>query len=122
MLWLWLGLISFFSVFLTIVFRYEKRMLWPFGGLENAPFFGDPTGYGYRWVNDAVRTGFLLLGGARDLKGPTYRASYAMLVSLERNTFVVGVGSVLNLRSNPLVSTAPPQTVAISIQPIAKPA
>jgi hypothetical protein len=76
---------------------YEKRMAWPYAELENAPFFGDPTGYGYRWVNDAVRAGFLLLGWARDLKGPMYRASYAMLVSPEGNTFIaVGVGTVLN--------------------------
>jgi hypothetical protein len=97
--WLWLGLVGFFSLFLTVVFRYEKRMVWPFGELESAPFFGDPTGYGYRWVNDAVRAGFVLLGWARDLKGQTYRASYAMLVSAQRNTFVVvGVGTVLNIR------------------------
>lgn len=96
--WILLGTMTFFSVFLTIVFRLEKRMLWAYGDLEATPYFGDPTGYGERWVNDARRAGFSFLGWARDLKGPAYRASYAMLVSPERDIFVViGVGKVVNI-------------------------
>ena len=99
LLWYALGVVTFFSITLSIVFRLEKRMVWPYGELEATPYFGDPTGYGDRWVKDAVQAGFLMLGWARDIKGPTYRASYAMLVSPERDTFaVVGVGTVLNIR------------------------
>lgn len=91
-------MVVFFTVFLTVIFRLEKRMVWPYGELEAAPYFGDPTGYGTRWVTDAVRAGFLFLGWARDVKGPTYRVSYAMLVSADRDTFaVIGVGTMLKI-------------------------
>jgi hypothetical protein len=42
MAWLWLGLVGFFAVFLTVVFRDEKRMVWPYAELENAPFLEIP--------------------------------------------------------------------------------
>ena len=59
------------------------------------PFFGDPTGYGGLTVEEAQRAGFSLLGWARDLKGPLYKASYAMLISPDRSVFVVvGIGKV----------------------------
>lgn len=84
---------------LIIVFRLEKRMVWPYGGLQPQPHFDDPTGYARRWVDDAVRAGFSLLGWTRDLKGETYRVTYAMLVSPDRTTFaVIGVGSILQMR------------------------
>jgi hypothetical protein len=63
--------------------------------LQAQPYFADPTGYGNRWVADAVQAGFLLLGWARDLKGETHRANYAMLASPDRATFaVIGVGTI----------------------------
>lgn len=102
-LYLWLGMVAFWALFLTVVFRLEKRMVWPYAELESEPHFDDPTGYGGRWVAEAVAAGFTLLGWARDLKGPTYRVSYAMLVSAERDTFaIIGVGSVLKI---PLAAT-----------------
>ena len=96
-------MVVFFSVFLTVVFRLEKRMVWPYGDLESSPFFGDPTGYGARWVEGAGRSAFSLLGWSRDVKGPAYRCSYAMLISADRGTFaVVGVGTMLGI---PLAAT-----------------
>jgi hypothetical protein len=97
-LWIWLGMVAFFAVSLTVIFRLEKRMVWPYGALEAAPYFGDPTGYGTRWVTDAMRAGFLFLGWARDVNGPTYRISYALLVSADRDTLaVIGVGTILKI-------------------------
>ena len=40
-------------------------MVFPYGALEREPYFGDPTGYGTRGVDEAVRAGFVLLGWAR---------------------------------------------------------
>lgn len=98
-LWVVPGTLVFFSVALTVIYRLEKRAVWPYGELEAAPYFGDPTGYGARWVADAVRAGYTFLGWARDTKGPTYRVSYAMLVSPERDIFaVIGVGNILNIQ------------------------
>lgn len=97
-LWFLLGMMVFFSVALTIIHRLEKRMVWPYGELETAPYFGDPSGYGARWVAEAVRSGFVFLGWARDVKGPMYQVSYAMLVSAERDTFaVIGVGNIVRI-------------------------
>lgn len=96
--WFLLGMVVFFAVSLTVVYRLEKRMVWPYGELEAAPYFGDPTGYGARWVEAAVEAGFVFLGWSRDLKGPIYRVNYAMLVSADRNTFaVIGVGNILSM-------------------------
>ncbi len=78
-------------------------MVWPYGDLEPSPFFGDPTGYAARWVEAAARSGFSLLGWSRDVKGPAYRCSYAMLISADRSTFaVIGTGTILKL---PLAAT-----------------
>jgi hypothetical protein len=97
-LWFLLGMMIFFSISLTVIHRLEKRMVWPYGELEAAPYFGDPTGYGSRYIADAVRSGFTFLGWVRDVKGPTYRVNYAMLVSPERDTFaIIGVGTILKL-------------------------
>ena len=98
-----LGLIIFWAVFLTITFRVEKRMVWPYGELQPEPHFNDPTGYSTRWVEEARQAGFTLLGWAKDLKGPRYRINYAMLVSPERDIFaIVGVGTLMNI---PLAAT-----------------
>jgi hypothetical protein len=88
----------FFIVFLTLVARFEKRMVWPYGQLDTQPQFSDTNGYGGRWVADAVRVGFTFLGWAPDLKGPQYRVCYAFLASPEGDYFViVGIGTVINL-------------------------
>ena len=89
----------FFLVSLTIVFRVEKRMVWPYGDPEPQPPFNLPHGYAQPWVSDAVLAGFKFLGWSRDLKGASYRIAYAMLVSADRSTFaVVGEGSILNMK------------------------
>lgn len=93
-----LGLMSFWAVFLTIVFRLEKRTVSPYGEMGTSPFFGDSTGYGANWVAEAVRAGFVLLGWARDSRGSVYSCSYALLVSADRTVFaVIGVGRVLKM-------------------------
>ncbi|MFZ0954134.1 MAG: hypothetical protein WAN17_17825 [Candidatus Sulfotelmatobacter sp.] len=93
------GMVIFWSLLLTVIFRFERRMAWPFGELQSEPPFADPTGYGTARVAEAVENGFTLLGWARDLKGPKYCVSYAVLVSPERNIFaVVGAGSILQIR------------------------
>lgn len=93
-----LGLIGFWAVFLTIVFRLEKRTVSPYGEMGTSPFFGDPTNYGANWVAEAVRAGFVLLGWARDSRGSVYSCSYALLVSADRTVFaVIGVGTILKI-------------------------
>jgi hypothetical protein len=90
-----LGLMAFWSVFLTIIFRVEKRMVWLYGDLEPQCAFQDPSGYGVRWVNDAVASGFTMLGWARDVRGGIYRLNYAVLVSAQRDVLaVIGVGAL----------------------------
>jgi hypothetical protein len=99
-LWLrfFLGMVAFWVVFLTVVFRLEKRTVSPYGELESTPSFSDSTGYAARWVADAVRAGFVLLGWARDTRGSTYSCSYALLVSADRTTFmVISVGTIMKI-------------------------
>ena len=73
-------------------------MAWAYGELQREPPFADSSGYGAGRVAEAVAAGFTLLGWARDLKGPKYRVSYAMLISLDRTVFsVIGAGSVLQM-------------------------
>src|SRR5579864_984188 len=97
-LWFVLGMVIFFSVFLTVVSRLEKRVVCPFGELESSRSFDDPTGYASRWVSDAGQAGFSFLGWARDTRSATYRLGYAMLVSPDRNSFaVICVGTMLKI-------------------------
>ena len=84
---------------LVVVARFEKRMVWPYGNTQEHPQFSDDSGYGTRWVADALEGGFSCFGWAPDLKGPRYKISYALLVSPQRDCFVIiGVGSILNMR------------------------
>jgi hypothetical protein len=101
-LWLWLrfflGMVAFWVVFLTIIFRLEKRTVSPYGEVESTPFIGDTTGYAARWVTDAAQAGFVLLGWARDVRGSVYQCSYALLVSADRTTFmVISVGTIMKI-------------------------
>ena len=99
LLYLLAGLLAFWSIFLTVIFRLEKRMVWPYGTPNATPAYDDPSGYGSHWVNEAVQCGFTLFGWAPDVKGPMYKVNYAMLVSAERDVFaVIGVGAMLNMR------------------------
>ena len=93
-----LGMVAFFLVTLPIVYRLEKRLAWPFSELQAQPHFPDTTGYASRWIADAARNGFTLLGWSRDLKGETYQVTYAMLISPDRSTLaIVGVGALLKM-------------------------
>ncbi len=92
------GMVAFFLISLTLIFRIEKRMVWPYGELQRQPHFKDPSGYSAAWVANAVASGFSLLGWMRDLKGENYRISYAILVSPDRSTLaVIGAGHILKL-------------------------
>ena len=93
-----LGMVTFFIVTLTIISRLEKRTVSPYGELQATPFPGDPACYAARWAADAVQTGFVFLGWARDVRGPVYQCTYALLVSTDRTTFVVmSVGNILKI-------------------------
>jgi hypothetical protein len=72
-------LVLFLIIFLTVVARLEKRMVWAYGNPEAHRPYPDPSGYGGRWVGDALNEGgFSFLGWASDLKGPRYQVSYAL--------------------------------------------
>lgn len=93
-----LGMVAFFLISLTVIHCVEKRMVWPYGELQAQPHFADPTGYSATWVANAVASGFTFLGWMRDMKGETYRISYAVLVSPDRSTLaVIGAGHILRL-------------------------
>ena len=97
------GMVIFWSTLLTIILRLEKRMAWAYSELQPEPPYVDTTGYGASRVAEAVDAGFSVLGWARDLKGSKYRVSYAMLISPERNIFaIIGVGSIIQI---PLAAT-----------------
>jgi len=92
-----LGIVVVLFLLLTIVFRAEKRAVWPFGELEAAPAFGDPSGYATRWVNEATQAGWRMLGWARHLGSGTaaFRVNYAIMVSPQHDTIaVIGTGTV----------------------------
>jgi hypothetical protein len=93
------GMIVFFCISLPLVYRFERRMPWPYGELEPGPHFGDPDGQAAKRIEEATRSGFVFLGWGYDTKGPKYRVDYPMLVSPERDTFVViGAGSLINMK------------------------
>jgi hypothetical protein len=97
---LFLGMMAFFLVTLTIIFRFEKRMVWPYSDPQPQPSFVPPkSGYAELWAAKAISSGFRLLGWSGDLKGANYRVIYAMLVSPDRSTFaVIGAGNILNMK------------------------
>jgi len=99
-MWLYVavGLPLFFIVLTTIVGRIEKRMVWPYGPPQPHPQFPDASGFLARKMNDAFNAGFGLLGWCADQKGANYKMSYGMMISPERDCFVIiGVGTILNM-------------------------
>jgi hypothetical protein len=87
-----------FFVLQVVVGCWEKRLNWPYGAPEPQPRTGDPNGYGYARVSEALQNGFLCFGWCPDLKGEKYQVSYAMLVSPDRQFFVViGTGTIFGL-------------------------
>lgn len=90
-----LGMVLFFLVFITLTFRFEKRLTWPFSELQSQPHYPDPNGYANRWVADATQGGFTMLGWSCDIRGGIYRVAYALLVSPDRTTLaVIGAGAL----------------------------
>jgi hypothetical protein len=95
MYWL-LGMVVFFLVTLTIIFRVEKRPVWPFSEVQAnpEPQLNDTTGYARRWVADATGAGFSLLGWAPHVNGGLLQVMYALLVSPDRSTLaIIGAGT-----------------------------
>jgi hypothetical protein len=98
-LFLFLGLIVFFILFLTIVAMWEKRMVWPYGDLKPTPPYEDKSGYGAWRLQEAFQAGFTLLGWAPQMTGPKYRVSYAVLLAPDRECLaIVGVGTIFGMR------------------------
>ncbi len=94
-LYMFAGMVVFFLTFITLAYRFEKRMTWPYSDLQSQPQFEDPSGYGLRRVAEATQAGFTLLGWSHDLKGGIYRVNYALLISLDRTILaVVGAGKM----------------------------
>ena len=86
----------FFFLLLVFVACWERRLIWPYGIPEPGPRFGDPKGYGFQKVMEATQNQFVCFGWSPDVKGPRYQVSYAMLISPDRNYFViVGTGTVV---------------------------
>ena len=96
---IFLGIIVFWTVLLIIVHRFEKRLVWPYGELQEDMLFPDVHDYGARRSREVQEAGFQFLGWAPDLKGPKYRASYGFAVSPEHDCLVIiGVGTILNMK------------------------
>lgn len=82
-------------VFITLVARLERRMVWPYGELVPYPQFPGDSPYGPQRVAEAQAAGFSFHGWAPDIKGPRYQVSYALLISPERDCLVlVGAGKM----------------------------
>lgn len=93
-----IGIFAFWLVLLAMIARFEKRLSWPYGEPEAQAQFPDSTGYADRWVDGALNAGFTFLGWCPHLKGGGYRVSFALLVSPERDCFVViSVGTILGI-------------------------
>jgi hypothetical protein len=93
-----IGIFAFLFVLQAVTARLEKRIVWPYGSPEAQPQFPDSTDYSARWIEQALRAGFSFLGWSPDLKGPRYRVCYGLLVSPDRDCFVIiGVGTILSM-------------------------
>ncbi|GMV90559.1 MAG: hypothetical protein AMXMBFR82_03370 [Candidatus Hydrogenedentota bacterium] len=83
---------------IAVVGRLEKRLVWPYGPMQERPPYPDASGYSIRWVREALQLGFVFLGWAPDAKGEKYKLTYGLLVSPERDCFViVGVGTIMGI-------------------------
>jgi hypothetical protein len=95
---LFLAFQLFWVVLIAAVAMWEKRMIWPYGPLAEKPEFGDITGYGMQKARDACDLGFVYFGWGSDVRQPSYRVSYSMLISPERDCFMlIGVGSIFGI-------------------------
>lgn len=76
----------------------EKRVVWPYGPPKPTHSVVDPGGFGMRSIVRAQALGFEFLDWCDDQKGPSYKLSYAILVSPDRGTMaIVGIGTMLRI-------------------------
>ncbi len=100
----------FFIALITVTGRLEKRLVWQYGDLGTRPPYPEVAGYAEQWTNQAFQSRFILLGWAPDPRMPHYRQNYALLVSPERDCFVVVCfGNIFKLRSQSATIFPPPQ-------------
>jgi hypothetical protein len=100
----------FFIVLITVTGRFEKRLVWQYGNLGTLPPYPDVSAYARKWTDEALACGFILLGWALDPRAPNYRQNYALLVSPERDCFVVVCsGTIFNLKSQSVSIYTPTQ-------------
>ena len=99
-----------FIALIAVTGRLEKRLVWQYGDLGTQPPYPDVSGYATQWTNQAVQCGFILLGWAPDPRMPGYRLNYALLVSPERDCFVVVCsGNIFKLKSQSVTIYTPTQ-------------
>src|SRR5208283_2561607 len=100
----------FFIALIAVTGRLEKRLVWQYGDLGTQPPYPDVAGYAGQWTNQALQSGFILLGWAPDPRMPNYRQNYALLVSPERDCFVVVCsGNIFTLKSQSVTIYTPTQ-------------
>jgi hypothetical protein len=100
----------FFIAAITLTGRLEKRLVWQYGDLGTQPPYPDVSSYAERWTNQALQSGFILLGWAPDPRMPGYRQNYALMISPERDCFVVVCsGNIFKLISQDLTIYTPTQ-------------
>ena len=100
----------FFIAAITLTGRLEKRLVWQYGDLGTQPPYPDVSSYAERWTNQALQSGFILLGWAPDPRMPGYRQNYALMISPERDCFVVVCsGNIFKLISQDVTIYTPTQ-------------
>ncbi len=92
-------ILAFFYTLTAVLAFFEKRLVWPYGPCEEQRQFPDIDGYAQSAAYQLSQLGFKFMGWCADIKGPTYKISYGMMVSADgRHLAVVGAGSMLNIR------------------------
>jgi len=100
----------FFIALIAVTGRLEKRLVWQYGDLGAQPPYPEISGYAERWTDQALQCGFVLLGWAPDPRMPGYRQNYALIVSPERDCFVVVCsGNIFKLKSQSVTIYTPTQ-------------
>jgi hypothetical protein len=101
---------ALFIALIAVTGRLEKRLVWQYGDLGTQPPYPDVSGYAEKWMNQALQCGFILLGWAPDPRMPNYRQNYALMVSPERDCFlVVCSGNIFKLKSQSATIYTPTQ-------------
>lgn len=86
------------SLFQLVVCMWEKRLTWPYGGLQGGPTFDAGSAYAHRTLAAAIENGFMHLGWAPDTKGEKYQMNYCFLLSPDRQALlIIGAGKILGM-------------------------